>query len=357
MTLPYRQPGLVLSRGAAVPRDVVRALQHDLRRLGYLRGGLDGVFGDGTERAVRAFQLDLLTNDGSGSDGHAPVALRSYNRGRIAAPTGVVDEGVAACLEDMLGDDRIPTLPQSQDPVADNARALATVSALDHPRVPVAFLIAVLAQESDLHHFRIPTASDPDNFIVVGLDRNDANNADRITSRGYGVGQFTLFHHPPTADEVQSLMLDPARNVQRAVRELGEKFDDFVVGHTPNTRADDRIALDIGDGPLRPCKYRTSDPLFQRDCRQCALTAPRRRIGPDTPLYPGASETLQPTKYHPEKQYDDAPDWTKFECDWPYAVRRYNGSGMNSYHYQAQVLRRLLADTRVTALLDAQGRV
>ena len=26
----------------------------------------------------------------------------------------------------------------------------------------------------------------------------------------------------------------------------------------------------------------------------------------------------------------------------PYAVRRYNGSGVNSYHYQAQVLLRVL---------------
>jgi hypothetical protein len=27
---------------------------------------------------------------------------------------------------------------------------------------------------------------------------------------------------------------------------------------------------------------------------------------------------------------------------WPYAVRRYNGAGVNSYHYQAQVLLRVL---------------
>jgi hypothetical protein len=28
-------------------------------------------------------------------------------------------------------------------------------------------------------------------------------------------------------------------------------------------------------------------------------------------------------------------------CDWPYAVRRYNGSGINSYHYQVRILRYL----------------
>ena len=31
-----------------------------------------------------------------------------------------------------------------------------------------------------------------------------------------------------------------------------------------------------------------------------------------------------------------------FECDWPYAVRRYNGSGPNSYSYQALVLKKRL---------------
>jgi len=30
-------------------------------------------------------------------------------------------------------------------------------------------------------------------------------------------------------------------------------------------------------------------------------------------------------------------------CDWPYAVRRYNGSGLNSYHYQAKILLNVLA--------------
>ena len=29
-------------------------------------------------------------------------------------------------------------------------------------------------------------------------------------------------------------------------------------------------------------------------------------------------------------------------CDWPYAVRRYNGGGVNSYHYQYEVLQRLV---------------
>jgi hypothetical protein len=35
------------------------------------------------------------------------------------------------------------------------------------------------------------------------------------------------------------------------------------------------------------------------------------------------------------------PDRAALGCDWPYAVRRYNGSGVDSYHYQFQVLERL----------------
>ena len=35
------------------------------------------------------------------------------------------------------------------------------------------------------------------------------------------------------------------------------------------------------------------------------------------------------------------PDRAEFPCDWPYAARRYNGDGLDSYHYQTQVLQRL----------------
>jgi hypothetical protein len=50
---------------------------------------------------------------------------------------------------------------------------------------------------------------------------------------------------------------------------------------------------------------------------------------------------MHPTQYHPETAYSRVPDRAQLGCDWPYAVRRYNGSGVNSYHYQFQVLQRL----------------
>ena len=58
-----------------------------------------------------------------------------------------------------------------------------------------------------------------------------------ITSRGYGAGQFTLFHHPPKKSEVQDFMLDVEKNLQKAIAEFKDKFENFVNGKTEGTRA------------------------------------------------------------------------------------------------------------------------
>jgi len=76
------------------------------------------------------------------------------------------------------------------------------------------------------------------------------------------------------------------------------------------------------------------------DCVRCAGEH-LMDVDAATPLHPGTTETLHPTPYHPETHYERVPARAKLGCDWPYAVRRYNGSGVNSYHYQYQVLRRL----------------
>ena len=77
---------LVLQRGNE-QREANRQLQRHLRMLGYLKRGIDGAFGKGTENAVRALQYDLLHNDGSDSQGGLPAPLRvmDYNRGRVQA--------------------------------------------------------------------------------------------------------------------------------------------------------------------------------------------------------------------------------------------------------------------------------
>jgi peptidoglycan hydrolase-like protein with peptidoglycan-binding domain len=124
-----------------------------------LRSGIDGHFGEGTERAVRALQYDLLHAVQHGSDGDAPVALTTFNRGRVAGVTDVLDEGLAGCLEDLLGDDRVPTLPRSDDPARENREAFAAVQSLTGLRVPRPFLLAILLQESGGQHFRTPTST------------------------------------------------------------------------------------------------------------------------------------------------------------------------------------------------------
>ena len=66
MDTPYLQTGLVLSLSTNNDPILVRALQEDLRRLGYLRGGIDGAYGSQVVSAVRALCFDLLHNDGRG---------------------------------------------------------------------------------------------------------------------------------------------------------------------------------------------------------------------------------------------------------------------------------------------------
>lgn len=344
-TLSYRQPGLVLgASGSTASPAQIRDLQRDLRRLGYLKSGVDGKFGTGTTRAVRRLQHDLLHNDGRSTrdDGPAPVSLRSFARGRVAAVTGVVDEALAACISEMVDDAAYPKLPASDNPAQANRGVLQKLRALPPTTVPMPLLLGILMQESGLKHFHEPATGDDDTFIVVGLDLNGGSD-DVVTSRGFGMGQYTLFHHPPRPDEVTGFILDPAKNVQRAVGELREKFDAFVLGRTSGTRADDRLA-EVGDEPLRVCKYPAGDARYLNDCKACLVAAGTVRIQAGvTPLYAGSSQTFAATANYREASYAAVPDRTRLDCDWPYAMRRYNGAGVDSYHYQARVLSHALA--------------
>jgi peptidoglycan hydrolase-like protein with peptidoglycan-binding domain len=342
-TLSYRQPGLVLAAGSNdATEQQIRDLQRDLRALGYLKRHVDGNFGSGTEQAVKALKRDLLMNAGtsSGGDGSAPVRVMDYNHGRVNDVSGQADQELVECISDMLDDANFPKLPSANDARTQNAQTLSQIASLPPQTVPMPFLLAILQQETGLTHFCEPASSDTDTFIVTGFDTNDATHPDRITSRGYGIGQYTLFHHPPSTVEVAGVMLDPSKNVQKAVAVLREKFDGYVNG--PTSSADDRQA-EFGNGPLRLCKYSSNDPRHMKDCRQCALDAGTINIqAGSTPLYPGSSETYQPNSYYPTASYQNVPVRQAIGCDWPYAARRYNGAGMNSYHYQVRILRNLL---------------
>lgn len=338
----YLLPGLVLSSSAAFSPQVLD-LQRDLRSLGYAKGPIDGIYGAGTANSVEALQYDLQHNDGSssGGDGDAPVAVKGYNKGSITTMTGILEQSLAACIVEMLNDPAYPKLPSSADPATENANAIAAVKAMTPCSVPVPFLIAVLKQESGCLHYRVPEGANTDSFVTVGLDHNIAAAPTAITSRGYGIGQFTLFHHPPTAAEVQSVIIDPVKNVQHAVSKLVDKFSHYVAGTMSVTQSDDRIA-EFGKGLLRSCRYPSTDPRYMSDCSSCLNAAGTINIQSGiTPFFSGSEDTYEQTQYH-GGNYRDVPVRSNIPCDWPYAVRRYNGSGPNSYDYQAEVLLRVV---------------
>lgn len=315
--------------------DMVREAQRHLRALGYLKRGIDGKFGPGTEQAVRSLQFGLIHTDDTAND--APISIRSYNKGRVTDVSGILDPNTAACIQDMLNDERFILLPYSENPESENAK----IDQIESERVPMPFLKVILQQESGMRQFEVPRGEDEDNLILIGLDRNDEDHPDHITSRGYGAGQYTLFHHPPTREEVDDFMISVERNVAKAAEELRGKFDDFVNGKDSNTRADDRIE-EFGTGALRLCKYQSDDPRYLTDCRQCAIDAGETVIiAGQTRFYEGSSGIYEITQYHKDQRLTGVPVRQNMGCDWPYAVRRYNGSGVNSYWYQSKVLLRL----------------
>jgi len=340
VALAYQQAGLQLSAAQANDPALVRALQRDLRQLGYLGPGIDGAFGAGTTRGVRALQYDLVNNRGQSSqtDGPAPVAIADYNRGRVTAITGVLDQALAACVADLVADAKVPKLPSASDPRAENKKALSAIAAAGSAVAPMPFLVAITLQESGSRHFAVPSKSDEDTFVMVGLDHKFGDDA--VTSRGYGIGQYTLFHHPPRPEEIGEFILDPVGNAAKAYRLLRSKFDALAQGQS--SRAQER---DVEHPllPLRLCRYPNSDARYMRDCRACAAETRKLEIVRGTPVYDGASISYQPDQYYKTANYSGVPDRADFLCDWPYAVRRYNGAGGDSYHYQSRVLLNLLA--------------
>ena len=336
---PYQSPGMTLDKDSTSPdqRKLVLALQEDLRALGYIAGGLDGAFGPGTEQGLESLSYDLMHNNGASSqnDGAAPVAIQAYNKGRIGRMSAALDQPLAECLDDLISDPNVPKLPRASDPAAQNADALSAIEAITKPTAPIPFMLAMFVQESASRHYQMPTAKNSDDYITLGLDRNDKTNPEHVTSRGYGLGQATLFHHPPRPDEITALMVDPVANVRAAFSELRLKFNDFVAG--PISRAVERDE-EHPNLKLRICRYAPTDPKYLRDCRNCARTVSTVQIKQGTPLYQGSADTYQTTQYYPSANYGDVPDRSQFLCDWPYAARRYNGEGLNSFHYQTRIL-------------------
>lgn len=339
----YNQPGLVLRRGQGT-RAQVKELQRDLRALGYLHSGIDGDFGGKTEQALRSLQYDLMNNDGRGRDGDAPVRIIDYNRSRVVVVDGALNQALAACISDMLDDSRYPKLPFSPNAAAENARIPETLAGIVQPKAPIPFIVAMFRQESNLTHYLVPGGNNEDNFVKVGLDRNREGVKDAITSRGFGVGQYTFFHYPLTEAQMRDYVVDVRRNIAHAIDELEYKFREFILGPSSGTTADDRVA-EHGKTALRRCTFAEGDARYMKDCRACMQAAGTTDIVVDeTPFFEGSKRKYAVTTYYKTKRYKGVPVRKNIPCDWPYAARRYNGSGVNSYHYQTIILRNILQD-------------
>ena len=137
-------------------------------------------------------------------------------------------------------------------------------------------------------------------------------------------------------------MLDVEKNLNEAIEELRNKFDHFVRGNTGWTRADDRV-IEAEKGQLRSCKYRSSDPPHMKDCKQCMQDAGQQDIRNGIiRLYTGSKNRYIPARYYKKADYESLPIRRNIECGWPYTARRYNGAGINYYHYQVRVLKNVL---------------
>lgn len=340
----YAVDGLVLGPRSEFSQQV-QDLQRDLRSLGYVRGPIDGLYGAGTINGVKALQWDLMYKDDTALG--APVAVKRYNNGSVTQITDSVDQNLVACIGAMLDDASFTKVPSSNDPHGDNVKTLAAVKAMQNCPVPMPYLLAILQQESSQMHFQVPARGNIDNFVVIGLDHGDQKNTFRITSRGYGIGQYTLFYHPAKPSDVTAFILDPIGNLGTTISLLQDKFKNEVLGNNAENTADDRVA-EAGRGPLRTCQHPQGDPRYLNDCANCmALAAPLVQITAGQTLwYAGAAsaDVYQKTIYH-IGSYSNVPDRSKIPCDWAYAVRRYNGGGPDSYSYQAEFLQKLAAQS------------
>ncbi|MFH1562211.1 MAG: peptidoglycan-binding protein [Nitrospirota bacterium] len=301
----------------------VYRLQTALKRLGFLGHNdikqVNGNFGKGgyTERAIRALQYDLINKRIRGKD---------WNQGRIKEVNGIVDQNLALIIKTMLGasDEEFFKVPYTKDRNEANKKAIQLLDEQENKiisqSVPPTFIKAILKQETGMAHY------DVDGFVYIGCD--EVSPLYVYKSRGWGMGQYTITHHPPTLKEADEFINNPVNNVDKAVKELREKFDRYIVSNSLKQCADERIKI-RGKSSLIECKYKKDSPMYIKDCMNCVKNAKRE------------DEYYGELKWH-KSTHKNVPVWSDIPCDWPVAIRRYNGSGPNSYAYRAEVLWQIL---------------
>jgi hypothetical protein len=271
---------------------------------------------------------------------------RDWNQGRIKKVTGIVDKNLVQIIQSMLeaSDEEFFKVPYTKTRKEINQKAIQLLNQQEDKiisqGVPPTFIKAILKQETGMAHYDI------DGFVYVGCDETSPTYV--YKSRGWGMGQYTITHHPPTIKEAEEFINNPVNNIAKVVKELKEKFDLYIVSNSPAQRADERmgflresskhkyiIGKSRGNSPLIACKYEKSSPKYMKDCINCVKNARRE------------DEWYGDLRWH-KSSHKNVPVWSDIPCDWPVAVRRYNGSGPNSFAYRAEILWHILGkDIRI----------
>jgi len=164
-------PYFPLAIGSQEEERVIQ-LQTALKRLGYYDTRIDGKFGQGTKRAVRAFQFD-----------------------NFLELTGVVEKATAEQLLALLADENRWVIPMRDEVKAPSNQMSLFVEVMTLHGIPLAFATAVAEQEGNLDHF------DSDGFVKLRCEFwGQYNNADhpdyQILYRSYGMLQILDMGHP-----------------------------------------------------------------------------------------------------------------------------------------------------------------
>jgi len=271
--------------------------------------------------AVKSLKWELINN-------------RSLSRfGNYSAVNDTVTNALVVTMESMVQDPEIGVVYGTKDYEGANSKVELRIKGFSSEEFPQPLMGAILYEETGLRWFR------PDGYPTIGLDFNDKSNPERITSRGFFVSQRTLFKYPVDQSRIDSMdSLDEDLNFFS--RHLENKYKKYIVSSKPSVRDDLRLES-FSKSELRGCKYSPDDSKYMIDCKNCVEGLKRRDYPLGVRLAKGSSWKLRKTRYHKRDGYKNMPDFKEFPCDYLFAIRRYNGGGINSFHYLMQVLEHL----------------
>ncbi len=279
---------------------------------------------DKVKLAVKSVKHDLV---------NTPFLESNFNNGKISSVDDRIDLAFVSILEDMRNDSRVGVVYRVGGFDRENSLIRGSLDSFNTEYFPVPLSKAILYEETGLKWYR------KDGYPTVGLDYNDKKISHRITSRGLFLSQRTFFSYP-----IQQSELDGFNSLDTDMRffssHLRSKYNNFVVSNKVASR-DDLRHFSFGGSKLRGCKYDSSDARYMKDCKNCVFSLNKRTYVEGDRLAKGSGWKFRKTKYHRRDVYKSMPDFKEFPCDYLFAIRRYNGGGINSFHYLMQVLEHL----------------